>query len=119
VARANLVVSARALAPDGDLKALAALQQLVVDQRESKNANAHLLALADLYAELAREYVSANPPASLGFDPPRFEELVDSAARLYESVANQDGAPEKLEANQKLEGFLAFTLRVDRDRFTP
>jgi hypothetical protein len=34
-------------------------------------------------------------------------------------VANQDGAPEKLEANQKLESFLAFTLRVDRDRFTP
>jgi hypothetical protein len=119
VARANLVVAARGLSPDGDLKALAALQQLVVDQRESKNANVHLLSLADLYAELAREYVDANPPASLGFDPPRFEELVDSAARLYESVANQDGAPEKLEANQKLEAFLAFTLRVDRDRFTP
>jgi hypothetical protein len=63
--------------------------------------------------------VDANPPASLGFDPPRFEELVDAASRLYESVANQDGAPEKLEANQKLESFLAFTLRVDRDRFTP
>lgn len=119
VARARLVVAARPLSPDGDLRALAALQQLVVDQRDSKNANGHLLALADLYAELAREYVNANPPASLDFDPPRFEELVDSAARLYESVANQDGAPEKIEASQKLEAFLAFTLRVDRDRFTP
>jgi hypothetical protein len=119
VARARLVVAARPLSPDGDLRALAALQQLVVDQRDSKNANGHLLALADLYAELAREYVDANPPASLDFDPPRFEELVDSAARLYESVANQDGAPEKIEASQKLEAFLAFTLRVDRDRFTP
>ena len=119
MAEARLVVAARPLAPDGDLRALAALQQLVVDQRDSKNANAHLLALADLYAELARDYVDANPPASLGFDPPSFEELVDSAARLYESVANQDGAPEKLEAGQKLEAFLAFTLRVDRDRFTP
>jgi hypothetical protein len=34
-------------------------------------------------------------------------------------VANQDGAPEKLEAGQKLEAFIAFTLRVDRDRFSP
>jgi len=119
VARAQLLVAARPLSPDGDVRALSALQQLVVDQRDSKNANAHLLALADLYAELAREYVDANPPASLGFDPPQFEELVDSAARLYESVANQDGAPEKLEAGQRLEAFLAFTLRVDRDRFTP
>jgi hypothetical protein len=119
LAKVQLLVAARPLQPDGDLRALAALQQLVVDQRESKNANAHLLALADLYAELAREYVAAHPPASLGFDPPRFEELVDAAARLYESVANQDGAPEKLEAGQRLEAFLAFTLRVDRDRFTP
>jgi hypothetical protein len=119
VARAQLIVATRPLSPDGDLRALASLQRLVVDQRDSKNANAHLLALADLYAELAHEYVDANPPASLGFDPPRFEELVDAAARLYESVANQDGAPEKIEAGQKLEAFLAFTLRVDRDRFTP
>ena len=117
--RTRLVVAARTLTPDGDVRALSALQKLVVDQRESKLANRHLLALGDLYAALAREYVDANPPASLGFDPPRFEELVDAASRLYESVANQDGAPEKLEANQKLESFLAFTLRVDRDRFTP
>ena len=81
--------------------------------------NAHLMRLADLYAALAHEYVDAHPPAALDFDPPHFEELVDAAARLYGSVSNQDGAPEKLEAGQKLEGFIAFTLRVDRDRFTP
>jgi hypothetical protein len=34
-------------------------------------------------------------------------------------VTNQDGAPEKLEAARKLEAFIAFTLRVDRDRFSP
>jgi hypothetical protein len=44
VARTHLVVAARPLSPDGDLRALAALQQLVVDQRDSKNANAHLRA---------------------------------------------------------------------------
>jgi hypothetical protein len=119
MARAHLLVATRPLEPGGDLRALAALQQLVVDHRDSKNANAHLMTLADLYAALAHEYVDAHPPASLDFDPPRFEELVDSAARLYGSVANQDGAPEKLEAGQKLEAFIAFTLRVDRDRFSP
>ena len=119
VTRARLLVATRALVPDGDLSALAALQQLVVDQRESKNANGHLMNLADLYAVLAHEYVDAHPPAALDFDPPRFGELVDAAARLYSSVSNQDGAPEKLEAGQKLEAFIAFTLRVDRDRFTP
>ncbi len=119
MARARLVVATRPLAPDGDVRALAALQQLVVDQRESKNANGHLMSLADLYAVLAGEYVDSYPPASLDFDPPRFEELVDAAARLYGSVSNQDGAPEKLEAGQKLEAFIAFTLRVDRDRFSP
>ena len=119
VARAQLLVATRPLEPDGDVRALAALQQLVVDHRESKRANAHLINLADLYATLAHEYVDAHPPSSLDFDPPRFEELVDAAARLYGSVANQDGAPEKLEAGQKLEAFVAFTLRVDRDRFSP
>jgi hypothetical protein len=119
MARAQLLVAARPLAPEGDLRALAALQQLVVDHRDSKLANAHLMSLADLYSALAHDYVELHPPAALDFDPPRFEELVDSAARLYGSVANQDGAPEKLEAGQKLEAFIAFTLRVDRDRFTP
>jgi hypothetical protein len=34
-------------------------------------------------------------------------------------VAARDGTPEKLEASRKLEAFLAFALRIDRDRFTP
>jgi hypothetical protein len=118
-ARARFLVDGRRLFPDGDVRALAALQQLVSRHRESKNANDHLLELADLYAVLAEEYVQAHPPESLDFDPPRFEELVESAARLYEAVANQDGAPEKLEAGRRLEAFLAFTLEVDRDRFSP
>jgi len=119
VERGGHLVDVRHLEPDGDLYALSALQQVVTKHRESKEANAHLLALADLYAELTVEYVEANPPESLSFDPPRFEELVEAAARLYEAIANQDGATEKLEAVRRLEAFLAFTLRVDRDRFSP
>jgi hypothetical protein len=119
VERAGHMADIRHLEPDGDLRALSALQQVVTKHRESKRANAHLLALADLYAELTVEYVQANPPESLSFDPPQFEELVEAAARLYEAIANQDGATEKLEAARKLEAFLAFTLKVDRDRFSP
>jgi hypothetical protein len=117
--RARLLVASRALFPDGSVRALAALQRVAVEHKESKNANAHVLELADLYAALAREYVGEFPPESPDFEPTRFEELVSSAARLYETVSNQDGATEKLEAARRLEAFLAFTLRVDRDRFTP
>jgi hypothetical protein len=117
VERARLLVNARHGAPDGDVRAVAALQRVVLEHRESKNANRHLLSLGDLYADLAVEYEEANPPAGMGFDPPVFEDLVSSATRLYEAVANQDGATERLEASRRLESFLAFTLRVDRDRF--
>jgi ribonuclease D len=119
VTRALYFVARRNLDPDGNVRALAELQRVVTRHRESKNANRHMLALADLYAAMAKEYVEARPPESLLFDPPAFQELVDSASQLYEAVANQDGTPEKLEAARRLEAFLAFTLRVDRDRFTP
>jgi len=118
MARARWFEAVRRLSPDGNVRALADRQRLVVRHRESKNANRHMLALADLYAELAADYVEANPPEGLRFDPPTFQELVEGASRLYEAVANQDGTPEKLEAKQRLEAFLAFTLRVDRGRFT-
>jgi hypothetical protein len=119
MARARYFVARRKLDLDGNVRALAELQRVVTQHRESKNRNRHLLALADLYATMAEEYIAARPPESLWFDPATFEELVDSATQLYETVANQDGAVEKLEAARRLEAFLAFTLRVDRDRFTP
>ncbi len=118
LARARYFASRRGAFPDGDVRALAELQYVVTRHRDSKNANRHLLALADLYATLAEEYVEARPPESLWFDPPTFQEYVDAASRLFEAVANQDGSPEKLEAARRLEAFLAFTLRVDRDRFS-
>ena len=86
--------------------------------RRSKHANQHVLELAQFYEKLAVAYVDAYPPESLEFDPIRFRELTDATSRLYEVVAGQDGKPEKLEASRRLEAFLAFALRVDRDRFT-
>ena len=52
--------------PDGDVRAVADWQQVILDHRDSKNANRHLLALADLYASLAdgvRRAPSAREPA--------------------------------------------------------
>jgi len=119
VARARWLTDVRRTAADGDVRAVAAWQQVILDHRDSKNANRHLLALADLYASLATAYVERHPPEGLRFDPPAFEELASSATRLYEAVANQDGATERVEAARRLEAFVAFTLRVDRDRFSP
>ena len=119
VARASYFAALRKLIPDGDVRAAAEQQRVAMRHRDSKNSSRHLLTLAELYADLAEEYVAANPPESLRFDPARFQELIDTAARVYEMVATRDGTPEKIEASRKLEAFLAFALRVDRDRFTP
>lgn len=118
IARADYFLAMRQLLTDGDVRAAAELERVVARHRESKLANRHVLALAQLYEALAVEYVDANPPESLDFDPVRFQELTDATSRLYEVIANQDGRPEKLEASRRLEAFLAFALRVDRDRFT-
>jgi tetratricopeptide (TPR) repeat protein len=118
VARAEYVRGLRQVLPEGDVRAAAELQLLVTSHRDSKYANRHILALAELYEELSEEYVDAHPPESLHFDPVRFQELTEATSRLYELVASQDGKPEKLEASRRLEAFLAFALRVDRDRFT-
>ncbi len=116
LARTRYFLARRPLDPEGDVRALAELQRVATRHRDSKHRHRHLLDLADLYATLAEEYVDARPPDGLWFDPPAFQDLVDSAARLYEVVANQDGTTEKLEAARRLEAFLAFTLRVDHDR---
>jgi hypothetical protein len=118
VARADYFVGLRHILPEGDVRAAAELQRVISRHRESKHANRHILALAQLYEGLAVEYVDAHSPESLDFDPVRFQELIDATSRLYEVVASQDGKPEKLEASRRLEAFLAFALRVDRDRFT-
>jgi len=119
MARANYFVGIRKTDVSGDVRAIGELQRVTARHPRSKNFNRHLLELADLYAELAVEYSTTYPPESLLFDPVRFQELVEGASRLYEMVANRDGTPEKLEASRRLEAFLAYSIRIDRDRFTP
>jgi hypothetical protein len=119
VARANYFVGIRRTDVNGDVRAISELQRVTFRHPDSKNFNRHLIELADLYAELAVEYSTTYPPESLYFDPVRFQELVEGASRLYEMVASRDGTPEKLEASRRLEAFLAYSIRIDRDRFTP
>ena len=111
-ARAEYFGARRTIEPWLDVIALQQYQQLVQDNAESKNRNAHLLDLADLYSALSRHYARRYPPTSLDFDPATFDEYAFGATRLYEAVSQQDGAIEKIEASRKLEAFLAFTLRV-------
>ena len=117
--RARYFTRLRDVLPDGDLRAVSELERVAMRHGDSKRAARHLLALADLYADLSLDYVEAHPPEDLHFDPAAFRDLVDSGSRIYEMVASRDGAPEKIEAARRLEAFLAFALSVDRDRFTP
>ncbi len=117
LARARYFVAMRHVIPNGTIRAVSEMQRLITRHAASHDRRAQTLQLANLYAQLAREYVIAVPPESLYFDPPRFQELVDAAVQPFESVAAQDGTPEKLEATRLLEAFLAFTLSIDRDRF--
>ncbi len=102
--------------PSLEATALQRAQQLVELHRESKNKNRHLLALADLYADLSRSYARRYPPPSLGFDPATFDEYAHDATRIYEVVAQQDGTIEKLEAAHKLEAYLSYSLQVHEDK---
>ena len=117
VVRAQYFVAMRFILPDGTLLALQELQRVATRHGSSKNRLRHLLRLADFYATLSSEYLTALPPESLDFDPTRFSELAEAAIQIYELVGSHDGRPEKVEAARKLEAFLALTLGVDADRF--
>lgn len=116
--RASYFTATRHTRASGNVRAVAELQRVISRHAPSKNRPRHVIRLADLYAALAREYVAATPPESLTFDPASFRELVDAATQLYEGVASLDGTPEKLEAARHLEAFLAFSLKVDSERFS-
>jgi hypothetical protein len=115
-ARARYFGARRLLDPSLDALALQQYQRLVQNHPESKLRNQNLIELADFYASLAREYAWRMPPSSLSFDAPIFDEYALSATRIYESVSQQDGTVEKIEATRKLEAFIAFTLQVYEEK---
>jgi hypothetical protein len=114
--RAHYFAARRRLEPRLDTVALQSHQELVQNHPESKNRNRNLLELARFYEELARDYVRACAPVALCFDPATFDEFAYGAQRVYESVAQQDGAVEKIEAARRLEALIAFVLQVYEDK---
>lgn len=115
-ARARWFGARRRLDPRLDTTALQAHQDLVQNHPESKNRNRNLLELAVFYEELARDYVYGCPAVALCFDSATFDEYTFGASRIYESVAQQDGSVEKIEAARRLEALLAFILQVYDDK---
>ena len=99
-----------------DQVALEQFRVLVANHPDSRNRYRHLLDLADFYAVLSRRYVREAAPPSLRFDPATFDEYAFNATRLYETVSQQDGGIEKVEATRKLEAFLAFQLQVHDEK---
>ena len=71
MARAQWFESMRYALPNGQVRAVSERRRVVSRHAASYRELQHLLALADLYSALAREYVRAVPPESLEFDPPR------------------------------------------------
>ncbi len=116
VADSGTLAAHAALDSRYEAAALERAQSLVQAHRGSKNHKRQLLALGDLYAAFSRRYAQKFPPPSLGFDPATFDEYAHGATRVYEVVAQQDGAVEKLEGVHKLEAFLGFTLQVHEER---
>ena len=91
--------------------------QLLSRHAQSKNYHRHMLDFGDYYVSLAREYSIRNDPEGVDFDIETFEGFAQSAMKLYTEVAQQDGAPEKLEANGKIEalkGLMAQMRRLNR-----
>ncbi len=87
---------------DGNELVIVGYSQLLSRHAQSKNYHRHMLDFGDYYVALAKGYAIRNDPEGLDFDIGTFENLAQSAMKLYAEVAQQDGALEKLEANGKI-----------------
>jgi len=108
---ARLVVEHRRALQDGNVAAEQALRFLVQKHADSKELPAHILGLADFYADLARDYV-ADHDRPLAFEETAFVERADRALDTYRKVAAWDGAREKPEAQARFAAFDAYKTAV-------
>jgi len=108
---ARLVVEHRRLLDNGPVTAERSLRFLVEKHADSRLLADHILRLADLYADLARDYVEdhARP---LVFEEGEFVSRADRALDTYRKVAMWDGAPEKPEAQARFTAFDAYKTDV-------
>jgi hypothetical protein len=108
---ARLVVEHRRLLDDGAATAERSLRFMVEKHADSKFLPDHILRLADLYADLTRDYVDAHEQP-LVFQEPEFVLRADRALDTYRKVAMWDGAPEKPEAQARFTAFDAYKTDV-------
>ncbi|MGE5304506.1 MAG: tetratricopeptide repeat protein [Alphaproteobacteria bacterium] len=99
---------------EGNQLVILGYSQLVTKHRQSKNIHRFLIDFGDFYALLAKEYASQYDPEGLKFDFKTFDELVNSALKLYTEVAQVDGILEKIEAQGKIEAMRGFLEKVTR-----
>ena len=108
---AHLVVEQRRSLEDGTTAGERALRFLIQKHAESKNLPAHILHLADFYADLARDYVTQHD-RPLAFDEDEFVRRADRALDTYRKVATWDGAREKPEAQGRFAALDAYKTAV-------
>ncbi len=108
---ARLVVQHRRLLDDGAVTAERSLRFLVEKHADSRLLADHILRLADLYADLAHDYVDDHEQP-LVFREGEFVSRADRALDTYRKVAMWDGAPEKPEAQARFTAFDAYKTDV-------
>jgi hypothetical protein len=108
---ARLVVEHRQLLDNGTATAERSLRFMIEKHADSKLLPDHILRLADLYAEVTRDYVEDHD-RPLVFEEPEFVSRADRALDAYRKVAMWDGAPEKPEAQARFTAFDAYKTDV-------
>ena len=108
---ARLVVEHRQLLDNGTATAERSLRFMIEKHADSKLLPDHILRLADLYAEVTRDYVEQNE-RPLTFEEAEFVRRADLALDTYRKVAMWDGAPEKPEAQARFTAFDAYKADV-------
>jgi len=96
--------------PGGGQEALAQIKALVDSNPYSVRRYSHQLLLADAYYEVATDYERTTPAEE--FRVERFNNLVETAAKLYLRVTEADGYAEKYIAEGKLRAILAYSRAV-------
>jgi hypothetical protein len=110
-AAARAVTANRRALEDGTGAAERSLRFLIEKHADSKQLPEHILHLADLYADLARDYVTEHD-RPLAFEEGAFVERADRALDTYRKVATWDGAREKPEAQARFAAFDAYKTSV-------
>jgi hypothetical protein len=108
---ARLVTEHRRELEHGAETAERSLRFLIEKHADSKELPGHILRLADLYADLARDYADAQA-RPLAFDEDEFVRRADRALDTYRKVGTWDGAREKPEAQARFAAFDAYKTSI-------